>query len=91
MTDGYLSMECVVSNLVSHKIITPKKDWKNTAPSTRTYLTGFHGEAHPCAIVFQVHIIDGSHCISKTAFINQAHYLRIDTIADSVLTNCILP
>jgi hypothetical protein len=90
MTD-YLSIECVVSNLVSQKIITPKKDWKNTNPSTQKYFVTFYGESRPSTIVFQIIIKEGGHYISKTSFINHAHYLRIDNIVESVLGHCSMP
>jgi hypothetical protein len=90
MTD-YLSIECVISNLVSHKIIAPKRGWKNTNPYTRKYFATFYGESHPRTIVFQIIIKEGCHYISKTSFINHAHYLRIENIVESVLMNCSIP
>jgi len=78
MTD-YLLIECIINNLVQDGIIaSPQGSWKKTVIGTQFYYADFFRADNSSLISFRVSVFNGNHVISVTAFVNQAHFFKIN-------------
>jgi len=78
MTD-YLLVECIINNLVQDGVITvPREPWKKTAIGTQFYYADFFRAGTGCLVSFRISVLNETHVISTTAFVNQANFFNIN-------------
>jgi hypothetical protein len=82
---NYLLIECIIDSLVQGGIIAPPHEaWKKTAIGTQFYYADFFHADTGRLVSFRISVVEGSHVISATAFVNQANFFKINpkTILD---------
>jgi hypothetical protein len=83
---NYLLIECIINNLVHDGIIESPAAWKKTVIGTQFYYADFFRAKTGSLISFRISVINGSHVISTTAFINQANFFNISPL--KILDEC---
>jgi hypothetical protein len=82
----FLSIDCVIEKLISNKTLRSALGWKRTVPETKYYYADFFREGNNSMITFTVYIKNDIHCISKTSFLNQSRYFKLNM--GSILDDC---
>jgi hypothetical protein len=84
---NYLLIECIINNLIQDRIIIPPHGaWKKTVSETQFYYADFYHAGTGSLISFRISVVEGSHVISVTAFVNQAKFFNINPV--EILDEC---